>query len=275
MNSGLVAGPLRHASAAAGGASLATRRASRPPLANGLVPALEPRGLGLEVVVRCSPAVHAVGASAPLVGEDAEVIVLLNSQMHHAVVHEEVLAPGLPVQLVAALAVAPIKVGLQGLRGEGLEGSEDHREVRVAWDLVAIHKVVVRASGLRKVLADAPGQHHGIRVRLHRPVVLLPVAVLLDRVPEVHEEERVAGSAVLGLAHEGLLEPLRVDGRAVRRLAEVGPRILAEDRVLVAVEYASAPPDLLLDQAELVGRGHHDLKAEERREAPRRRRGRG
>mmetsp|Transcript_30761 Transcript_30761/g.71499 ORF Transcript_30761/g.71499 Transcript_30761/m.71499 type:complete len:309 (+) Transcript_30761:274-1200(+) len=183
-------------------------------------------------------------------------------------VHVEVLAPHFPVQLVLAPLVTTVEVGLQGQLGEGLKGSENHGEVDIAWHFVAVHKVVVGAGGLPQVVADPPGEHHGIRVRLDGPIVALPATLILERLPKMHEEQGVGSCVVLGLPHRSLLEPDRVDLRTVFWLAQVGPLILAKDSVLVTVEDTGLPTNLLLHEAKLIGCRHHDLEAEKRRVAP-------
>mmetsp|Transcript_129932 Transcript_129932/g.417008 ORF Transcript_129932/g.417008 Transcript_129932/m.417008 type:complete len:404 (-) Transcript_129932:639-1850(-) len=154
------------------------------------------------------------------------------------------------------------EVSVERRLGEGLHGAEHHGTLGHE-RLGAVHDVAVLAGEWVQVLAQARRQKDSIRINLDRPIRELPLGLLADRIPDVHEELRVGGRVVLGFldfgGHEGLCPHLVAIGhRADDEL------LYAEHREVVARPDALTSVHLGLQQGSLVtGRLNHG-EAEER-----------
>mmetsp|Transcript_54757 Transcript_54757/g.154130 ORF Transcript_54757/g.154130 Transcript_54757/m.154130 type:complete len:247 (+) Transcript_54757:212-952(+) len=222
-------------------------------------PAVEPR-IGVFVVVEGScPSIVAVGRSSTVhVLHDAGVHDLAHPEVLQALHHEEVLAPGLPRQLVLA-ALPAVEVSPDRLHGEDLGRAVHRRVVRGAREQVAVREVDVRARVALQVLPEPVGQQDRVRVDLHGEVVVVVPAVVLDGLPRVHEALGVRGGAVL--RDPPLVDDADDPGADAR--AQV-LRVVAQHGLLVAREDASVALPLYLHEVHLGVEAPGDGEAEER-----------
>mmetsp|Transcript_10081 Transcript_10081/g.28389 ORF Transcript_10081/g.28389 Transcript_10081/m.28389 type:complete len:244 (+) Transcript_10081:201-932(+) len=176
---------------------------------------------------------------------------------------EDVLAPGVPVQLAPAALRAPEVRGHRPAR-EGLE-----RPVHLGPAGALVRAAVLHVHALvrvrRQVVPEPGGQHDGVGVDLERPVVLQVEGALFDGLPGIHEEQRVRGRPVARDAHRRLREGHGVD-RAVGALAQC-ERGVAQDGKVVAIEYTHSSFQLDFQQGWFVARRPYDREAEKRRHA--------
>mmetsp|Transcript_17893 Transcript_17893/g.38355 ORF Transcript_17893/g.38355 Transcript_17893/m.38355 type:complete len:200 (-) Transcript_17893:924-1523(-) len=160
-------------------------------------PTGEPRIDGLEVVVRHLGRVRARRCVASVVRKHLHAVDLLDLQLFHAHLHEEVLSPALPVQLV----LAPLAVCLvhpQGITGEDLEGAEELKGPGLAVPgSVAVpdkHRGPVHVSRPVVVVQlhlQAVREEDSIRVDFNDPLVLPPSVLGEDHLPSFHEGKSV------------------------------------------------------------------------------------
>mmetsp|Transcript_45515 Transcript_45515/g.128755 ORF Transcript_45515/g.128755 Transcript_45515/m.128755 type:complete len:459 (-) Transcript_45515:233-1609(-) len=207
--------------------------------------------------------VRAVDAHADAVAHHVQVLRTLRAELLEALPEEEVLAPGLPLELPDA-TVLVLEVARQSRLGDGLNRAEHHRLHAVR--LVAVDDVDVLADELRQVRPEALGDDERVGVDLHNKVVVAPGLVELHPLPGVHEELGVPRRPVPGPADFRGLEGLDLH-RAPGRIAHL-PRLVprAEERVPVAREDADGPHELGFYQGGLVALGHEDGEAEQRRQ---------
>mmetsp|Transcript_67447 Transcript_67447/g.191436 ORF Transcript_67447/g.191436 Transcript_67447/m.191436 type:complete len:456 (-) Transcript_67447:433-1800(-) len=225
-------------------------------LADRRLPAPEPGALVLEVVEGHLRGVIAGGSVAPVVRQHPEVLHAPDPQVVHAVRHEEVLAPALPVHVVHA-AVLVVAVGDDGVLGEDFEGAEELGGLVVVRTEppVAVHEVdgVLILLGVPHVLLQvgpkALWEEHRVGIDLHGPAVLLVPAVLGDHCPGVQEGLHVCPGRSHVLVGAATLAP--AGGRA------------AENHVVVAGEDAARVLPSLVQDVRLAG--HRDLEAEQGR----------
>mmetsp|Transcript_5203 Transcript_5203/g.15364 ORF Transcript_5203/g.15364 Transcript_5203/m.15364 type:complete len:454 (+) Transcript_5203:61-1422(+) len=238
-----------------------TPRASSPDLAQGLVITCEPLLFGLEGVVHSSHPVAAVRALTHVVSDEAAIERRRGAEQRQAIAHEQVLPPRLPLELLLA-TIGAHPVGLDGLDGDRLQGSEHHRPSGARVQVAILHVDVLTCVGLQ-LRSQTIHQEHGIGVGLDHPIVRLPSDILEDHVPCLHENQRVRRSAVLGHAH--LLarrDHLRLDPTDERQL------LVAQHGELVAVEDPGVFLELGEDEVHLVALGSEHGEAEQRRRRP-------
>mmetsp|Transcript_2369 Transcript_2369/g.7555 ORF Transcript_2369/g.7555 Transcript_2369/m.7555 type:complete len:577 (+) Transcript_2369:222-1952(+) len=212
----------------------------------------------------CRIRVAAICVQANTVADHAEVAHGGDAQALEAIAHPEVLPPRLPRQRPASgLAV---EVGMEGLRGDGLNRSKHHRSVGHASLAAGQDEGGVAGVDLQ-LLPQPGGDDHGVGVGLDGPVCGLVTPVPLHGFPDVHEERRVSRSAVLAAADGRRLE---VDSlqRTERTVPQACPPVGAEGGVVVAGEDADALGELVAHEVRLLVVEPEDGEAEERGGAP-------
>mmetsp|Transcript_49404 Transcript_49404/g.143722 ORF Transcript_49404/g.143722 Transcript_49404/m.143722 type:complete len:360 (+) Transcript_49404:76-1155(+) len=206
--------------------------------------------------------VGAIPACADPVPDQGPVEGRPSAQHVQAVGHEDVFAPSLPLQLVAATLRAVVVHG-ECLARDGLHRAEHHRPAR-ALGLPAILDVDVLARVRRQVLPQARGDKDSVGVGLDDPVVGLPTDVAVDDGPSLHEYEGVRRRPVLG--HPDMLARRDHEGVDVSAQREL---LVAEHRELVAGENADLLVELRVEDLQLVPLRPVNGHAEQRGLAPR------
>mmetsp|Transcript_45129 Transcript_45129/g.127768 ORF Transcript_45129/g.127768 Transcript_45129/m.127768 type:complete len:446 (-) Transcript_45129:1005-2342(-) len=210
-----------------------------------------------------SVGVLAVRPGADVVPQDTEVRDAAHAQEVQAMRHVVILAPQIPGQLLAAPPAA-VRVRGHGLAREDLDGTEHHREVRRARELVAIHYVRVFADVRLQVLTHPPRNEHSIGIDLQGEVVVPEASGRNHLVPDGHEELGVARGAVLRDAHGD-----RWDQNGLLQNAVLGDTqrvvLRGEDIVAVASEDAGVGLEVRLQHRALVAAGHVQAEAVQRR----------
>mmetsp|Transcript_99317 Transcript_99317/g.309477 ORF Transcript_99317/g.309477 Transcript_99317/m.309477 type:complete len:230 (-) Transcript_99317:943-1632(-) len=152
------------------------------------------------------------------------------------------------VRLPVLALLRALLVDLEGLLRQHLDGTV-HAPVAVVEVDRGLR--VARVPPVPQDLVKPGREEDGVRVDLHRPLVLPSAGVLHDLRPEPDEDVRVEGR--VPLAAELHLEAALNDVRLERLLAAVqDDALVAVDRVLVALEYAHLLGVLVLQQALLV-----------------------
>mmetsp|Transcript_80330 Transcript_80330/g.206713 ORF Transcript_80330/g.206713 Transcript_80330/m.206713 type:complete len:556 (+) Transcript_80330:205-1872(+) len=204
---------------------------------------------GLERVERCRIRVPTVHAATAAIADHSGFLHLGHIQEQHALLHEEVLAPGIGPPHAAGVDLL-LEVGPHRFAGVGLQ-----RSIHVVAAVQEEDSLVVV---LEQVHPQTRGNQDSVGVRLEGPVVVLPTAIFLHRLPRVHEQIQVARGAANRRAHPGVLELLGLD--AWRQLHRLG----AEDAEVVAGEDADAVAQLGLDEGHLAAVRAHEREAEQR-----------
>mmetsp|Transcript_22133 Transcript_22133/g.63839 ORF Transcript_22133/g.63839 Transcript_22133/m.63839 type:complete len:313 (+) Transcript_22133:53-991(+) len=204
------------------------------------------------------PDVGARGRNALAVPDQVLLQARRDIQVLQALLHELILAPVVPLQVLAA-GLAAAGVGLHGHPREHLHGAEElGRSPPAAVRQEELRLRRLGAVGEPEVRLQPAGEEDDVGVDLDGPVVFGPPVVGYDASPGRDEEPLIGAGVAVHVGLEVALECPGLDGRRDHH------GTVAVEREFVAPEDAGLVPALPLYELCLMARGHDEGKAEER-----------